>query len=69
MVASGSHDFQKGEDYPAGRRRRVVHEWEAAPRVAIRWPFCPVAGAATAVHLSNSLQHIRTNYPKEAAHG
>ncbi|KHL03177.1 GntR family transcriptional regulator [Sinomonas humi] len=54
-------------DDAARLRQAAVEHATIAGAIADR--NAPLASAATAVHLSNSLQHIRTNYPKEAAHG
>ncbi|MCH6470725.1 GntR family transcriptional regulator [Sinomonas terrae] len=54
------------DDVPRLRQAAVEHATIAG---AIAGGDAPLAAAATAVHLSNSLNHIRTNYPKEAIDG
>ncbi|MCH6470821.1 GntR family transcriptional regulator [Sinomonas terrae] len=55
------------KDDAARLRQAAVEHATIAGAIADR--NAPLASAATAVHLSNSLTHIRRNYPKEAAHG
>ena len=52
----------------AARLRQAAVE-HAAIAGAIAEGDPQLAAAAKAVHLSNSLNHIRTNYPKEAIDG